>query len=57
MRDSNYVLQYLEETYPNKLPIKQVSDFELGKLLGVQELIDNLKIKLKRTHQQEQEVK
>ena len=55
--DNNYILQFLEEAYPNRLPLKQVSDYELGVLIGQQMLIEQLKIKLKVSEKQEQEIK
>ena len=56
-KDSNYILNYLEEAYPNRLPLGKVSEYELGRLVGMQELIDNLKVKLKVIQQQEEEIK
>ena len=45
--ESSTVVAWLEEMYPNKLPYKQVSEFELGVLVGQRQLIEQLKIKLK----------
>jgi hypothetical protein len=43
---SNYtILEILKEAFPNKLPSKRVNDFELGVLLGHQEVIEYLKVK------------
>lgn len=39
---SNKLIKRLKEDYPNKLPDKQVSDFELGRLVGRQDIIDKL---------------
>jgi glutathione S-transferase len=47
MMESNYILEWLEEMYPDRLPLKQVNDFELGVLIGQRQLIEQLKIKLK----------
>lgn len=55
--DNTYILQYLEEAYPDKLPLVQVSEFELGVLVGQQELISKLKHKLRITEEQEEEIK
>ena len=56
-KDSNFILNYLEEAYPNRLPLGPISEYELGRLVGIQELIDNLKVKLKVIQQQEEEIK
>ncbi len=39
-------MQWLEERYPNQLPMMKVSDFELGILIGQQQLIEQIKVKL-----------
>ena len=47
MKEHNLVLQWLEEMYPNKLPLDRVDTYELGVLIGQRSLIEQLKIKLK----------
>ena len=37
------LIKFLEETYPDSLPRKQVSDFELGFLIGQRGVVDYLK--------------
>lgn len=39
---SSGLLQFLRKTYPDKLPRQQVSEHELGRLQGHQEIIDKL---------------
>lgn len=39
---SSALLQFLRQTYPDKLPRHPVSDSELGRLQGHQEIIDKL---------------
>ena len=41
---SDKLIECLESTFPNKLPLKQISEFELGVLIGQQRVIDQLKI-------------
>ncbi len=41
---SNELIECLKSTFPNKLPLKQISEFELGVLIGQQRVIDQLKI-------------
>ena len=50
MNNENYyplitdkLLQALERDFPNELPKKQISEFELGVLIGHQQVIDKLK--------------
>lgn len=43
---STHIMKYLEEAFPNKLPLVEHSPFEMGVLIGQQELINKLKIKL-----------
>lgn len=33
------LLEDLESRFPNKLPTKEISSYELGKLIGIQEVI------------------
>jgi hypothetical protein len=54
---SRYILDFLEELYPNILPITNVSDFELGVLVGQRQLIEQLKIKLKLGEEPEETIK
>lgn len=37
------IINRVEEKYNNKLPSKEVSSFELGKLIGQQEVVNFLK--------------
>ena len=39
---SDATIQYLHEAFPNKLPTTKVSEFELGRLIGMQEIIGHL---------------
>ena len=39
---SSALLQFLRQTYPDRLPRHPVSDSELGRLQGHQEIIDKL---------------
>ena len=36
------LLDYLEKTFPNVLPSEDLPSFDLGKLVGIQNLIDHL---------------
>jgi len=45
--ENNIILKWLEEMYPNTLPLDRVSEYDLGVLIGQRTLIENLKIKLK----------
>jgi len=36
------LLEYLRFSFPNTLPIEEVSSFELGKLVGIQNLINHI---------------
>lgn len=44
---TNYIIDWLDEKFPNQLPIKQVTEFELGVLVGNRQVVEDLKIKLK----------
>jgi len=55
--DSAYIMQYLEEAFPNRLPLGKTGDFDLGILVGQQLLIEKLKLKLNIIQEQEQEIK
>lgn len=39
---SDGMLKYLKRTFPNQLPSKEVSAFELGQLMGIQYVIQHL---------------
>lgn len=39
---SNELIKCLQDDFPDKLPREHLSDFELGKLVGHQELIEKL---------------
>ena len=45
--DSVYIMQFLLDSFPDILPPNQVSEFELGRLIGQQDVIKSLKAKLK----------
>lgn len=45
--DSNFIMKFLEEAFPNRLPLNRTSEFEMGILIGQQILINKLKEKLK----------
>lgn len=40
------LIRWLEESFPNRLPYKEINSFELGILVGQQQLIEKLKLKL-----------
>lgn len=48
MKNSNYpiisdaLIEKLKADFPNKLPTKEVNSFELGRLIGQQDIIDKL---------------
>ena len=57
-KDSSvFIMDYLNEAFPNKLPLGQVTEFELGELLGQQEVINKLKHKLNIIQEKEMEEK
>lgn len=37
------LIECLELTFPDKIPRKQISEYEFGRLAGIQEVIDKLK--------------
>ncbi len=39
---SDALIEVLKRDYPNTLPKKEVSPFELGRLIGQQEVVDKL---------------
>ena len=41
------LLEVLEKEYPNVLPMTLLSDYEQGKLVGIQSLIDHIRAMLK----------
>ena len=41
------IVTNLEEAYPNRLPYKEVSPFELGRLIGHQEVVNHIKERLR----------
>ena len=57
MSDNMYILKFLDEAFPDRLPLDYVSDFELGVLVGQQQLISLLKQKLEIAEEKEQEIK
>ena len=56
-QDSTYIMDYLSEAFPNRLPMGEVTSYELGVLVGQQELIEKLKLKLEYTEKERMEVK
>ena len=40
---SDKLIECLERDFPDKIPRKQLSDYEFGRLVGNQEVIDKLK--------------
>lgn len=52
-KSSKYILDFLEELYPDKLPVRQVSEYELGILVGQRQLIEVLKVKLKMINKED----
>lgn len=54
--ESRSILNWLEETYPNKTPTTRLTEFEYGELSGQRILIEQLKIKLKITEEDIHEV-
>lgn len=55
--ENNYILQWLEEKFPDRLPTNNVGQFELGVLIGQRQLIEDLKVKLNLQEQKEEEIK
>jgi hypothetical protein len=41
------LIDYLEHKWPNKLPTTELAGFELGKLVGIQEVISHCRGMLK----------
>lgn len=39
---TNELIECLQRDFPDKIPRKQLSEFELGKLVGHQEVVDKL---------------
>lgn len=37
------LLKFLEETYPDTLPRSQISDFDLGVLIGQRDVVEHLR--------------
>ena len=57
MSDNMYILKFLNDSFPDRLPLDYVNDYELGVLVGQQQLINILKNKLQLVEEKEQEVK
>ena len=55
--ETNLILAWLEEMFPDRLPFNRVDDYELGVLVGQRQLIEQLKVKLKVTEKIEEEIK
>ena len=41
----NKLIELLEKSFPNKLPYEEISSYELGVLIGQQDIINFLKAK------------
>ena len=52
---SDKTVKYFKEAFPDKLPTKQVSEFELGKLIGKQEIIRHLEFINKQQYESNDE--
>ncbi len=57
MKDNTYILKLVEDAFPNRLPLSRVDEYELGILLGNQEVVNFIKEKLKVASEKEQEIK
>jgi len=57
MNSNNFILQWLEQKFPDRLPNAYVTDFELGVLVGNRQVVEDLKIKLKIEEEVEEDVK
>ncbi len=55
--DNTYILKLVEDAFPNKLPLSQVSEHEMGELIGQQQVVNFIREKLKVTSEKEQEIK
>lgn len=55
--EAQQILQFLTTKFPNKLPFEKISEFDLGVLVGQQQVIEDLKVKLKYEDDKEQEIK
>ncbi len=56
MKDNVYILDLVEKAFTNKLPLDKVSEYELGELVGQQQVVNFIREKLKITLE-EQEIK
>lgn len=56
-KSSNYILELVLKAYPDKLPLNEIDSFELGRLMGQQDVVKYMKEKLKVTIEKEQEIK
>ncbi len=57
MKDNTYILKLVEDAFINKLPLSQVSEHEMGELIGQQQVVNFIREKLKVTLEKEQEIK
>ena len=57
MSDNVYILKFLNDSFPDKLPLDYINDYELGILIGQQQLINILKNKLKISDNKEEEIR
>ena len=51
----NELFDFLDRSFPNRLPLKHISDYELGELVGQQRLINILKERFKVNIKEEEE--
>ena len=55
--DNGYIMKFLEDSFPNRLPLDYINDYELGILVGQQQLINLLRQKLELAENKEEEIK
>jgi hypothetical protein len=57
MKENSQILTWLEEMYPDRLPLDKVDEYTLGTLIGQRQLIEQLKVKLLLSKPIEEEIK
>lgn len=55
--ETNQLIKWLDELYPDKLPKTKVDDYTLGILIGQREVIEQIKLKVSYQDTKEEEVK
>lgn len=55
--DNMYILDKVEKAFPDKLPLGKVSEYELGTLIGQQDVVRFIKRLLRAEQEKEQEIK